>query len=164
MSEPNEPPCPEKPRRSSQFKPGQSGNPAGRAKRKLDMSVALNKALNDKIRVSNLGPTKTGMEAYVQPIVDRVLQGDSKGIKALMQLFKKTKLFEPVPDPTRLTGVVVAPTDYRKDRELGIEQGYYVFGDHRLWVHPVTKEFSYERPANFDENDREQSRIQTSAS
>ena len=100
MSESSETPCPEKPPRSTQFKPGQSGNPAGRPKRKLDMSVALNKALNDKIRVSNLGPTKTGMEAYVQTIVDRVLQGDSKGIKALMQLFKKTKLFEPVPDPT----------------------------------------------------------------
>ena len=46
MSESSETPCPEKPRRSTQFKPGQSGNPLGRPKRKLDMSVALNKALN----------------------------------------------------------------------------------------------------------------------
>ena len=68
MSEPPEPPCPEKPRRSTQFKPGQSGNPLGRPKRKLDMSVALNKALNAKIRVSNLGKTRTGMEAVVQSI------------------------------------------------------------------------------------------------
>jgi hypothetical protein len=55
MSESSETPCPNKPQRSTQFKPGQSGNPLGRPRRKLDMSIALNKALNDKIRISNLG-------------------------------------------------------------------------------------------------------------
>ena len=164
MSEPNEPPCPEKPRRSTQFQPGQSGNPRGRPKRNVDISVALNNALNDKIVVTNLGKTRTGLEAIVQSIVDRVLQGDSKGIGPLMDLFRKGKLFKAVPDPARLTGVVMMPENYRRDQELGIEQGYYLFGGHRLWVHPVTKEFCNERPANFDKNDREQSRIQTSAS
>jgi hypothetical protein len=80
MSESSETPCPETPRRRTQFKPGQSGNPLGRPKRKVDMSVALNKALNDNILVTNLGKTRTGLEAVVQSIVDRVLQGDSKGI------------------------------------------------------------------------------------
>ena len=74
MSESSETPCPEKPRRITQFKPGQSGNPLGRPRRKLDMSVALNKALNDNILVTNLGKTRTGLEAVVQSIVDRVLQ------------------------------------------------------------------------------------------
>jgi hypothetical protein len=99
MSESSETPCPEKPPRSTQFKPGQSGNPLGRPRRKLDMSVTLNKALNDKIRVTNLGTTRTGMEAFVQSIVDRVLQGDSKGIPQLMSLFNKAKVFKPVPTP-----------------------------------------------------------------
>jgi hypothetical protein len=108
MSEFSETPCPEKPRRSTQFKPGQSGNPLGRPKRKLDMSVALNKALNEKIRVSHLGTTRTGLEAVVQSIVDRVLKGDSKGIPERMRLFNKVKLFKPIPNPTRLTGVVVS--------------------------------------------------------
>ncbi len=130
MSEPSETPCPKKPRRKTQFKPGQSGNPLGRPKCKLDMSVALNKALNDKILVTNLGKTKTGLEALLQPIFDRVLQGDSRG----------------VPNPMRLTGVVVMPDDYRKDSELGIQQGYYMFGDTRIWVHPDTKEFYYAPP------------------
>ena len=146
MSESSETPCPEKPPRSTQFKPGQSGNPLGRPRRKLDMSIALNKALNDKIRVSNLGTMRTGLEAVVQSIVDRVLQGDSKGIVPLMNLFNKAKVFKPVPNPTRLTGVVVMPDDYRKDRELGIEQGYYMFGGTRIWVHPDTKEFYYAPP------------------
>jgi Family of unknown function (DUF5681) len=152
MSESSETPCPEKPRRSTQFKPGQSGNPLGRPKRKLDMSVALNKALNDKIRVSNLGTMRTGMEAYAQSIVDRVLQGDSKGIVALMNLFKKAKLFKPVPNPTRLTGVVVEPPDYRRDSELGIQEGYYSVGNGLgFYVDPITKEVSNDPPRNSDE-------------
>jgi hypothetical protein len=152
MSESSETPSPEKPRRSTQFKPGQSGNPLGRPKRKLDMSVVLNKALNDKIRVSNLGTMRTGMEAVVQSIVDRVLKGDSKGIRELMALFNKVKLFKPVPNPTRLTGVVVMPEDYRRDQELGIQQGYYPVADGLgFWVHPVTKEVSNDPPKNSDE-------------
>jgi hypothetical protein len=147
MSDSSETPCPDKPRRSTQFKPGQSGNPRGRPKRKVVMSVAFNKALNDKIFVTNLGTTRTGLEAFVQSSVDRVLQGDSKGIVPLMNLFKKAKFFKPVPNPTRLTGVVVMPEAYRKDRELGIEQGYYqVRGGLGFWVHPVTKELSYDPP------------------
>jgi hypothetical protein len=110
------------------------------------MSVALNKALNDTILVTNLGKTKTGLEALLQAIVDRVLQGDSRGIPALMRLLDKAKVFKPVPNPARLTGVVVMPDDYRKDRELGIEQGYYMFGGTRIWIHPDTKEFYYAPP------------------
>jgi len=152
MSESSETPCPEKPRRNTQFKPGQSGNPLGRPKRKLDMSVVLNKALNDKIRISNLGTMRTGMEAVVQSIVDRVLKGDSKGIPELMRLFNKVKLFKPVPNPTRLTGVVVMPPDYRQDSELDIQEGYYPVADGLgFWVHPVTKEISYDPPKNSDE-------------
>src|SRR5438309_3002820 len=148
MSEPNELPCPEQPRRSTRFKPGQSGNPLGRPKRTVDISVALNNVLNDKIIVSNLGKTKTGMEAFVQQIVDRVLQGDSKAIPVLMSVLNKTKLIKPVPDPARLSGVVVMPDDYQRDRELGIEQGPYMFNGIRLWVHPITKRLSYDRPAD----------------
>jgi hypothetical protein len=116
------------------------------------MSVVLNKALNDKIRVSNLGTMRTGMEAVVQSIVDRVLKGDSKGIRELMALFNKVKLFKPVPNPTRLTGVVVEPPAYRRDKDLGLEQGYYPVGDGLgFWVHPVTKEVSNDPPKNSDE-------------
>jgi hypothetical protein len=149
MSESSETPCPEKPPRSTQFKPGQSGNPLGRPRRKLDMSVTLNKALNDKIRVTNLGTTRTGMEAFVQSIVDRVLQGDSKGIPQLMSLFNKAKVFKPVPNPTRLTGVVVEPLAYRRDRELGIQQGYYPVGNGLgFYVDPITKAISNDPPRN----------------
>ena len=41
-----------RPPRKTQFKPGKSGNPRGRPKRKVDMSSALNQAFNDKIVVA----------------------------------------------------------------------------------------------------------------
>jgi hypothetical protein len=148
MSERNDLPSPDKPRRNTQFKPGQSGNPRGRPKRKVDIGTALNDALNDRVKVSNLGKTRTGLEAFVQSTVDRVLQGDSKGIAALMQLLRKTKLVKAVPDPTRLTGVVVEPPDYRRDSELGIQEGSYLFDGIRLWVHPTTRNLTYDPPAN----------------
>ena len=78
------------------------------------MSVSEQRA-NPKF-VTNLGPLRPGLEAYAQSTVDRVLQGDAKGIPALMRLFDKAKAFKPVPDPTRLTGVVVEPPDYRRDK------------------------------------------------
>jgi hypothetical protein len=128
------PPC------KTQFKPGKSGNPLGRPKRKVDMSTALNQAFNDKILVSGLGKSLTGMEAFVQSIVDRVLKGESKAIPELMRLFTKAKLFKPIPDPTRLTGVVVMPPAYKLDQELGKLGGYYeVSPGMGLYVDPKTK-------------------------
>jgi hypothetical protein len=126
------------PPRHSQFKPGVSGNPRGRPKRKLDIGLALNQALNGKV-VTEPGKTMTGLEAFVQSIVDRVLRGESKAIPELMRLFNKVKLFTHVPDPTRLTGVVVTPKALQRDQAKGTDGGYYTVGDGWLYVDPVTK-------------------------
>jgi hypothetical protein len=125
----------------TQFKPGKSGNPRGRPKRKrLDIGLALNKALNEKIVVSRLGKSMTGFEAVIQSIVHRVLQGESKAIPELMRLFTKAKMFKPVPDPTRLTGVVVEPAKYKRDRDLGTQGGWYEVSDGKgFFVDPKTK-------------------------
>jgi hypothetical protein len=40
----------------------------------VDMSESLHKALDDKIVVTGRGKTVTGMEAFVQTLVDRVLR------------------------------------------------------------------------------------------
>jgi uncharacterized protein DUF5681 len=127
------------PPRRSQFKPGVSGNPRGRPKRKLDIGLALNQALNEKV-VTEPGKTVTGMEALIQSIVDRVLRGESKAIPELMRLFNKVELFKHVPDPTRLTGVVVMPKGLLRDQAKGTDGGYYTVGNGWLYVDPVTKE------------------------
>src|SRR5258707_13410990 len=101
MSEPNETETVgyKQPPSETQFKPGKSGNPRGRPKRKrLDMSSALKTAFNDKVVVTGLGNTLTRIEDFVQYIVHRVLQGESKAITELLWLFAKAKLCEAVPD------------------------------------------------------------------
>jgi hypothetical protein len=56
---------------------------------------------------------------------------------------------KPVPNPTRLTGVVVEPLAYRRDRELGIQQGYYLVGNGLgFYVDPITKAISNDPPRN----------------
>jgi hypothetical protein len=96
-----------RPPSKSQFKPGQSGNPRGRPKRKVDMTDSLHKALDEKIVVNEAGKTLTKLEALVQSQVDRVLQGEAKAIPALIRLLSKTGHFKPKTRPGRMTGVVV---------------------------------------------------------
>ena len=109
------------PPRKTQFKPGKSGNPRGRPKRKVNMSESLNRVLDDKIVVTGLGKGKTGLEAFVQSIVDRVLQGDAKGIPALMRLFSKTTLFKPAPRPRQ--SAALPPGARGADRGAGPRPG-----------------------------------------
>ena len=45
------------------------------------MSESLNKALDEKIVVTELGKTLTGMEAFVHSTLNRVLQGDAKATR-----------------------------------------------------------------------------------
>jgi len=52
----------------TRFKPGKSGNPRGRPRRKVNMSESLNQALDDKNRFDWFGKTLTGMEAFVQSL------------------------------------------------------------------------------------------------
>jgi hypothetical protein len=67
-------------------------------------------------------------------------------------LTQQAKVFKPVPNPTRLTGVVVEPLAYRRDRELRIQQGYYPVGNGLgFYVDPITKEVSNDPPRNSDE-------------
>lgn len=117
MSEPSETEAVgyKRPPSKTQFKPGKSGNPRGRPKRKVNMSDSLNRALDDKIVVAGLGKTKIGLEAFVQSLVDRVLQGDTKAIPALIRLFNKTEQFKPQPRPAQMSGVVVMPPEYWED-------------------------------------------------
>ena len=150
MSEPSETDAvgSKKQPRKGQFKPGVSGNPGGRpAQPKLDMGKSLNKELND-IVVTGLGKKLTGFEGFVQSVVDRLLQGDSKAIPEFMRLGTEAKLFKIVADPTRLSGVYVCK-EYFRDRALGTEGGWYSLGDGLgFWVDPITKEKSAERPPN----------------
>ncbi len=77
-----------KPPEHTRFKKGQSGNPAGRPKGSLSLTVALNKALNEKITVTEHGRFKqmSKLDAAVKGMINRAVKGDAKACQQMLSL------------------------------------------------------------------------------
>ncbi len=77
-----------KPPKSSQFKPGQSGNKKGRPKGAKSMRVLAREMLNEKVEITEQGKPKKikKKEAIVRKLFGRAMKGDHRAIKTLMEL------------------------------------------------------------------------------
>lgn len=78
-----------RPPKKHRFKPGQSGNPAGRAKGAKGLKSILKKELSGRVRISeNDGKTRTisKMELLVKRLVEKGGKGDFKSIAKLLDL------------------------------------------------------------------------------
>lgn len=75
------------------FKPGQSGNPAGRPKGTRNFQTLVRKCLDDEVEVS-LGNRKQKMslmEALLRRLLAKAMSGD---LKALMQALNLARLYD----------------------------------------------------------------------
>ena len=72
----------------TRFKPGQSGNPKGRAKNTLNVRTVVNQVLSEgmKIRETNGERRVSAMEALVRTLRARAFKGDPKATASLLQL------------------------------------------------------------------------------
>jgi hypothetical protein len=78
-----------RPPKKSQFKPGVSGNPKGRPKRKpADVSEIIKNTLNAPIQIRNQGRTKTvtRTEVGLKKLVDNAVRGDLTAAATLLQV------------------------------------------------------------------------------
>ena len=77
-----------RPPREGQFKPGKSGNPAGRPKGSLNFKTLLANELNSKIKIQEAGKTKTisKQHAMIKQFVGKALKGDDKAFGKLIPL------------------------------------------------------------------------------
>lgn len=75
-----------KPPKSSQFKPGQSGNPKGRPKKSRNTDKLIEEILEDKIRYTDSGRSTeaTVVELLFRKITEKGLKGDLKSAKEMI--------------------------------------------------------------------------------
>jgi len=77
-----------KPPEHTRFQKGQSGNPRGRPKGSLNLATAVNRALREKVIVTENGRRRaiTKLDAAVKVMVNQAVKGDAKAMRALLSL------------------------------------------------------------------------------
>lgn len=70
-----------KARHSGMFKPGQSGNPAGRPKNKPSVTALLREAM-ETVRK---GDTRATQEIFVERLIELALQGEGWAVKEVLE-------------------------------------------------------------------------------
>ena len=96
----------------SQFKPGQSGNPGGRAKGSQNFKTLFNKILNEEISLREGSDVKklSKAEAIVRGVVIGALKGDARNVAILFRLAEQVGQFQDdnTRDITEIRRVIVS--------------------------------------------------------
>jgi hypothetical protein len=76
----------------SRFKPGQSGNPKGRAKQSRNMRTIVQQVLNEDMQIREGGRLRrmSAMEALVRTTLTRSFKGDPKALVSLIVIMKQS--------------------------------------------------------------------------
>jgi len=79
---------PGRPPRHSRFRKGQSGNPRGRPKGRLNLSTMIDRALRKTVTVTERGRARrlTRLEAIITALVHHGLNGDYKSTELLLRM------------------------------------------------------------------------------
>ena len=76
----------------SRFKPGQSGNPKGRAKQSRNMRTIVQQVLNEDMQIRDGGRLRrmSAMEALVRTTLARAFKGDPKALASLIVIMRQS--------------------------------------------------------------------------
>ena len=95
-----------KPPRHTRFKPGQSGNPAGRPKGTRNLETDLREELSERILVRE-GPAEkriSKQRALLKSLVARAIKGDARAAGTLLTMVMRVlQVAAPPPDEASLT-------------------------------------------------------------
>jgi hypothetical protein len=77
---------------ASQFRPGLSGNPSGRPKKRKTLAAEIAETLDDTVKITQNGKTMevTNRRALALRLVGRAIEGDLKATQALISLCPET--------------------------------------------------------------------------
>jgi hypothetical protein len=104
----------------SQFKPGQSGNPSGRAKGSQNFKTLFDKILNEEISLREGSDVKklSKAEAIARGVVIGALKGDVRNVAILFRLAEQVGQFqEPTSKITEIPRIIVGWRSDQKDDE-----------------------------------------------
>jgi hypothetical protein len=104
----------------SQFKPGQSGNPSGRAKASQNLKTLFNKVLDEEISLRDGAEVKkiSKAEAVVRGVVIGALKGDPRNVAMLFRLAEQAGQFQDASsDITEIRRLIVSWRGDAKDDE-----------------------------------------------
>lgn len=94
----------------SRFKPGQSGNPSGRAKGSQNLKTLFNKILKEQVSLREGSDVRkvTKAEAIMRGLVISALKGDGRSMGTLFRLAEQIGQFdEPGQDVTQIRRIIV---------------------------------------------------------
>ena len=96
----------------SRFKPGQSGNPSGRAKGSQNFKTLFNKILKEEVSLrEGAGVRKVSKaEALMRGLIVGALKGDTRSLGTLFRFAEQTGQFdEPATPITHITRIILEP-------------------------------------------------------
>ena len=88
----------QRPPKATQFKPGQSGNPAGRPRGSKNLQTTIQQELGKMVSVKENGRTRrvSKLDLVVQRIVHDSIKGQPKAIDLLMRILAHSPGAEPL--------------------------------------------------------------------
>ena len=95
----------------SRFKPGQSGNPTGRAKGRRNLKTMFNQILNEQVSLRDGSEVRqvSKMEAVLRRVVVDAVKGDQRRMATEFRLAEPTGHFDDPANPvTRIERVIVS--------------------------------------------------------
>jgi hypothetical protein len=93
----------------SRFKPGQSGNPSGRAKGSQNFKTLFQKILKEEVSLREGSDLRkvSKAEAIMRGLVVGALKGDSRSLGVLFRLAEQTGQFEETNPISQITRVII---------------------------------------------------------
>jgi hypothetical protein len=99
------------------FKPGRSGNPEGRPKKRLNLRTVMEQALNQTVELQEGDRTRSisKLEGVINTMLNKALRGDAKVLTSLIALLRAVGITAERPEPSFTEPVTVDDADIIDD-------------------------------------------------
>jgi Family of unknown function (DUF5681) len=103
----------------SRFKPGQSGNPSGRAKGSQNLKTIFNRVLDEEISLREGSEVRkvSKAEALVRGMIVGALKGDQRNLAMLFRLAEQTGQFRDKDSSADITEIRRVIVSWKGDRD-----------------------------------------------